>query len=331
MKSYRYLLFFLSLLFFDTAYGYTREDVLQRDAVVCGISQNVPGFATMDETGRWVGFDSDICRAVAAAVLGDAEKTIFVPMGARGAYTALLSGEVDLLLLHQPEGEWNFVRDSTLAVNIAGVSFYDEPGVMVKAVSGSDGSDFSAGVPCLSREKNSAAAFFLSRHTFEQEGMVFPEREQAIRAFMDDKCDLLFGAGSLLQGMAATDSSLVVFPQKEGRILFGPIVRQGDDNWFDIVRWTLLAMLNAEALGISSGNVKEMRLSADPEITHFFGDTSAGSNLGLADDWTAQIVTQVGNYGELFVRNLGEPSLLKRKRERNQLWKNGGLHCPPPL
>ncbi len=330
MKSYCWLLFFLSLFQTNIAVGYTREDVVERDALVCGVSQHAPGFAAMDDAGRWIGLDADLCRAVATAVLGSAAKATFVPMGKTGAYTALLSGEVDLLLLHQPDGEWNLIRDSALAADFVAPSFYDKPAVMVKASSGVKNLDDLDGVACIPAARKNAVALFPGEHKIRKKGIVFATEEQARHAFTAGECGMLFGAESLLRGRAEDGS--VVLGMEEGRLLFGPIVRQGDDNWFNIVRWSLFAMLDAEALGLSSVNAKEMRLSANPQIKRFFGyDGGGGKNLGLADDWAAQIIIQVGNYGEVFARNLGAKSRLKLQRGRNRLWRDGGLHCPPPL
>ncbi len=331
MKSYCWLLFFLALFSAGTAAGYTREDVIKRGSLRCGVSQHVPGFAELDAAGRWTGFDTDICRAVAAAVLGSAEKVTFVPMGGKGAYTALLTGEVDLLLLHQPDGEWSFVRDSALAVNFTAPSFYDKPGLMVKASLYKGDIDDLDAVSCIPASSKSIVPLFLTRNSIRQKGVIFPGENEALRAFLGGECGMVFGTGSVLQGLAEDESS-VVLTAEEGRLLFGPIVRQGDDNWFTIVRWSLLALLDAEVLGFSSRNVEEMRLAASPEIKRFFGYVGdGGKNLGLADDWAAQIIIQVGNYAEIFARNLGAKSALKRERGRNRLWRDGGLHCPPPL
>ncbi len=329
MKSYCCLLFF-SLLWTSSAYGYTREDVVLRDSVVCGVSANVPGFATVDNSGKWSGFDVDICRAVAAAVLGDANKTTFMPMEAKGAYTALLSGKVDLLLLHAVEGQWNFIRDSALAVDFTAVSFYDVPGVMVKPpVDGKPLHDL-AGVPCITDTQKKSVTIF--GHQIKTEGIVFASQAEALTAFSEGKCDMIPGINSLLRGVAVDGSAIVLRQEEElERVLFGPIVRQGDDNWFDIVRWTLFALLDAEALGFSSQNAEEMRTADNPQIKRFFGQKEGGGIIGLVDDWAAQIIIQVGNYGEIFSRNVGEKSRLKIKRDRNRLWRDGGLHCPPPL
>ncbi len=297
MKSYCCLLFFalFSLSFLSSAYGYTREDVV---------------------------------LAVAAAVLGDAGKVTFMPMEAQGAYTALLSGKVDLLMLHQPDGQWSFMRDSALPVDFVATTFYDRPGVLVKEpVEGKISAEI-AGSPCIAKGEERAASFYLASHGIKQKRLLFSGQREAITAFFGGKCSMLFGASSLLLGLSASDTA--VLPQKKEQILFGPIVRHGDDNWFDIVRWSFFTMLNAEALGISSQNLEEMRVAKTPRIKQFFAQ-GGSQKFGLAEDWVAHIIGQVGNYGEVFSRNIGEKSTLNLERSSNRLWLEGGLHCPPPF
>lgn len=330
MKIYSYLFLLFFLFSANTALGYTREEVLQRGWLNCGVSRNVPGFSAMDENGAWAGFNIDLCRALATAVLGDSGKVEFVPLEVRGAYTALLSGKVDLLLLHESGGEWDFTRDSALAVHFVAPSFYDEFGVMaanpgtVKTV-GERKKDRS----CIPVKGRWLAEGLLQQHEVTGERVVFDTEHLAARGFLEGRCQLLLLPRTLFWQYREKGT---VLPETFGKMAFGPIVRQGDDNWFNIVRWVLFAMLDAEELGLDSKNAEEKRLGDIVGIRNFFGyEGSGGTSLGLADNWAAQIIMQVGNYGEAFERNLGADSSLKMVRGRNNLWQEGGLHSPPPL
>ncbi len=332
MKIYNYFLLLFFLFQATNVLGYTKEEVLRRGFLNCGVSHNAPGFSFRNEDGRWKGFNVDICQAVAVAVLGSSERVKFVPLEVKGSYTALLSGKVDLLLLHERGSEWDFTRDSALAASFVGASFYDELGLMIAApLKGKAIGDVKKVRSCLPENGRLFLTSYLRQQKVEDKPVIFTTEHQATMGFLKGECDLLAAPRSLLRSFER-DGAGVMLPKKFGRLIFGPVVRQGDDNWFDIVRWTLFAMLDAEELSLSSSNIEEMRLNASPAIRRFFGyEGSGGRSLGLADDWAAQVITQVGNYQEIFAGNLGGPDTLGIERGKNNLYDNGGLHCPPPL
>lgn len=332
MKIYSY--FFLIIFLFSTnsVHGYTKEDVLQRQQLNCGVLNNVPGFSAMDENGNWIGFNVDICRAVAAAVLGDEKLAAIVPLAAKGAYTSLLTGEVDLLLLHTTQGEWNLTLDATRAVHFVVPTFYDEFGAIAALSAGGEPlKNLDKIRPCITKQSHGFEERFLQQLRIRGDKIYYETKALATRGFIKGECGLLVQPRSLLWHFEKQGFGTVL-PETFGRIIFSPIVRQGDDNWFNIVRWTVFAMLNAEAAGLTSDNAEVRRLSNAAEMRRFFGyEGSGGQGLGLADDWAAQIITQIGNYGEIFARNLGSSSPLKIERGKNNLWNKGGLHFPPPM
>lgn len=333
----KYFTFFFTclVLFSSTAGAWTLEDVRERDILHCGVSADSPGFSRVDDSGKWIGLDVDICRAVAAAVLGDAEKVQFVPLGENGAMTALLSDRIDLFAGH---GEpWNFTRDTALPVDFTGISYYDEQGLAAGfKEDGVELGDLKNVTLCLAEGKHGQRVHtLLKRQRIPWRDVSFDTEEAAVEGFLDGRCNLISQPFSQLQALVLErehGERAVILPDSLGRVAFGPVVRQGDDVWFDIVRWSFFAMIDAEALGLSSKNAEQMMRSARPEIRRFFGIDGGGMKSGgLTAGWTARIVRQVGNYGESFERNLGEGSSLKMERGRNKLWKDGGLIYAPPV
>ena len=326
-----FLIFLVLLLNSLVAHAYTKEDVLQRGHLNCGVSSDSPGFSQMDATGLWSGLHIDFCRAVAAAVLGDQALVKFIPVRTTGAYTALLAGKVDLLLRHGAGAGWDFTHDTALAINFVGVSYYDELGLMSSQAIGEV--DELKEVELCKVEKSSgsdAAELFLEQHKIKNIAVTAANEQDAGKKFLSGECSLIAMPISELIGLQSSMKEKgTILPEKLGRISFGPVVRQGDDGWFDIVRWTLFVLLDGESLGLSSANIDEMRVSGRPEVRRFFGyEGSGGKSLGLADDWAAKVIGQVGNYGEIFERNLGQDSL-NLDRGANSLWKNGGLMYAP--
>lgn len=318
-----------------TARAYTREEVVKRGFLQCGVSTGTPGFSSVDSKGNWFGFDVDVCRAVAAAVFGSADKVEFIPLEARGSYTALLSGEVDILSHHSA---WTFTRDSALAVDFAGVSYYDGQGFLVSSKLGSSSvKDLKKVKVCSSvgtpGEQNLKDYF--QRLKLDYKLIPYESEDFAIKGFRDGACELISLPVSRLVGIQLDlnkPHEYVILSDVISKEPLGPVVREGDDLWFNIVTWSLFAMINAEELGITSQNIEMMKISHRLDVQRFFGfEGSGGKGLGLQNNWAVEIVRQVGNYGEVFERNLGIKSRVKIERGLNKLWNQGGLHYAPPL
>lgn len=311
-----------------------REAVIDRGYLQCGVSTGLPGTSSLDDKGNWTGLDVDICRAVAAATLGDASKVKYIPLNAGERFDALQSGEIDILARVTT---WTLSRDSSLGVNFAGVIYFDGQGFMaVKklAAKGADGLD--GATICIQEgttsEANLAAYFKKKGMTFK--AVLCPSVDEAIDGLESGRCDVLTSDGIQLHGMRRRflrPDDYVILPDIISKEPLGPVVRHGDDNWFDIVKWSLFAMIAAEELGITSANIDQMKDGIDPAFLRFVGREGGGEGLGLKADWAMQIIKQVGNYGEVFDRNVGMQSPLKIKRGLNNLWNQGGLMYAPPM
>jgi general L-amino acid transport system substrate-binding protein len=311
------------------------DDVRRRGDLRCGVNTGLAGFAAPDDKGDWRGIDADFCRAVAAAVFGDATKVKFVPLNAKERFTALQSGEVDLLSRNTT---WTMSRDTSLGLTFTGVMYYDGQGFMVHKSLGLTGVAQLAGASiCVqtgtTNELNLADYFTTQKLNYRP--VVFERLDEMIAAYNSGRCDSFTTDTSQLiserTALPNPDDS-VILPELISREPLGPAVRQGDDQWAGIVRWTHFAMLNAEAEGVTQTNVGEMLASPNPAVRRLLGlEGGFGAGLGLSNDWVVAIVKAVGNYGESFERNLGSGSRLKIPRGMNALWKNGGLHYPPPI
>lgn len=324
----------LTVSFVSLAHGYTREEVIKRGYLQCGVSTEVPGFSSVDAKGHWSGFDVDFCRAVAVATLGDASKVDFLPLAAGEAYTALLSGKVDLL---SRQAEWTFTRDSALSVHFVGVSYYDSQGFLVLNRLGAQSvRDLKKARACVAVDSDEAVRLldYSDRNFMDLRTVPYESWDLAIRGF-GGACDIISLKKSRLYGIQkemTSSRAAEILDEEISKEPLGPVVRQGDDVWFNIVRWTLFAMINGEELGITMDNVEDMKISNSLVIKRFFGlEGNRGNGVGLEDDWAAEIIRQVGNYGEVFERNLGEGSSLKIDRGLNNLWNQGGLQYAPPL
>jgi general L-amino acid transport system substrate-binding protein len=315
--------------------GATLDGVKKKGFVQCGVSTGLPGFSSADEKGNWSGLDVDVCRAVAAAVFGDAEKVKFTPLTAKERFTALQSGEIDMLSRNTT---WTLTRDSSLGLNFAGVNYYDGQGFMVnknlgvKSALELDGASFciQAGT---TTELNLADYFRANNMKYTP--VTFDSSDETVKAFDSGRCDALTSDQSQLYALRiklGNPDGALVLPEVISKEPLGPVTAQGDEEWYKIVRWSLFAMLNAEELGVSSANVEQMMSSSDPNIRRLLGQEGIkGSGLGLADDWATNIIKQVGNYGEAFERNVGMGSALKIARGQNALWNKGGLQYAPPI
>lgn len=313
----------------------TLESVKSRGFVQCGVGTGLPGFSIPDEKGNWTGLDVDVCRAVAAATVGDATKVKFIPLTAKERFTALQSGEIDVLSRNTT---WTQTRDTQLGLNFAGVSYYDGQGFMVsKKLGVSSAAELDGAAVCIqsgtTTELNMSDYFRELGMTFTP--VVFDTSDQTAKGFEAGRCDVLTSDQSQLYALRiklANPSDAMVLPEIISKEPLGPVVRQGDDQWFNVVKWSYNAMLNAEELGITSANADDMKASSNPNIRRLLGlEGPRGKGLGLSDDWGYQIVKQVGNYGEVFERNVGKGSPLGIARGVNALWKNGGLQYAPPM
>jgi len=316
--------------------GATVDKVRANDVVRCGVNTGLAGFAIADSQGNWTGLDADFCRAVAAAILGDATKVEFVPLSAQQRFTALQSGEVDLLSRNTT---WTMSRDTTLGLDFVGVTFYDGQGFMVPADLGvTSALELDGAAICVqtgtTTEKNLTDFFRATGMSFQP--VVFEGLEESKTAFFEGRCDVYTTDASGLASIRATDApdptAYVILPEIISKEPLGPAVRNDDGEWFDIVRWAVFATLNAEEMGITSANVDDMMNSEDPNVQRLLGTAEGmGEGMGVANDWAYNIIKQVGNYGEIFERNVGAETPLRFQRGINALWLNGGLMYAPPI
>ncbi len=313
----------------------TLQVVKQRGYVKCGVSQGLPGFSNPDDKGNWNGIDVDLCRAVAAAVFGTDEKVKFTPLSAKERFTALQSGEVDLLARNTT---WSMHRDTALGVDFTGVNYYDGQGFMVRAELGiTSTKELDGASLCtnLGTTTELNAADYFRTHNMQYEMVAFEKADEAVSAYNTGRCDAYTTDQSALyaQRLKLTDPKAhIVLPQIISKEPLGPVVRQGDDQWGDIVRWSHNAMLNAEELGVTSSNVEAMKSSSNPSVKRLLGlDGSFGANMGISNNWAYHIIRTVGNYAETFERNVGKDTPLGIARGVNALWKDGGLQYAPPI
>ncbi len=314
----------------------TKDEVQKRGVFQCGVSTGLPGFSIADEKGVWAGIDVDVCKAIAAATLGDATKIKYVPLNAKERFTALQSGEIDALVRGTT---WTLTRDSSLGLNFTGVNYYDGQGFMVsKKLGVKSALELDGAAVCIqsgtTSELNLADYFKENKMTYK--AVVFDTHDATAAAFDNGRCDVLTSDQSQLYGLRthlSKPEDAIVLPEVISKEPLGPVVRQGDDAWFNIVKWTLNAMIEAEELGVTQANVDEMKAnSKNPGVRRLLGlEGIAGKGLGLNDDWAYQIIKQVGNYGEIFERNVGADSPLKIERGLNALWSKGGIMYAPPV
>lgn len=313
----------------------TLESVKKKGHLQCGVTSGLPGFSQPDDKGNWTGIDVDTCRAVAAAVFGDAKAVQFTPLTAKERFTALQSGEIDMLSRNTT---WTLTRDASLGLNFAGVNYYDGQGFMVSKKLGVDNaSQLSGATVCIqagTTTELNLADYFRARD-MEFKPLVFDTSEQTVQGFAAGRCDMLTSDRSQLAALRSklTDpDSAKILPETISKEPLGPVVRQGDDQWFNIVKWVLFTQVNAEELGITSDNVDKMKDSDNPNVQRLLGtDGDMGAKLGLPADYGYQVVKQVGNYGEMYNRNVGPGTPLDLERGINALWTEGGIMYAPPV
>ncbi|MFQ5917031.1 MAG: amino acid ABC transporter substrate-binding protein [Candidatus Binatia bacterium] len=338
MRHFRLLsvVAFLSMISGPAYARPTLNTVKAKGFVQCGVNQGLPGFSNPDDKGNWAGIDVDLCRSLAAAVFGDASKVKFRATSAKDRFTALQSGEVDLLSRNTT---WTFVRDNALGLDFTGIMFYDGQGFMVRkdlgigSVLELDGATICV-ITGTTTELNLGDYFRTNRMNYRP--VVFEKADEAVAAYEGGRCDAFTTDRS---GLAAQRVRLarpddhVVLPEVISKEPLAPAVRHGDNHWGDIVRWTLNAMIIAEEKGVTSKNVDRKKgISTDPEVKRLLGvEGDLGMKLGLSNDWAYHIIRQVGNYGEVYNRNVGPESPLKLERGLNQLWNRGGILFAPPV
>ncbi|HTP61575.1 MAG TPA: amino acid ABC transporter substrate-binding protein [Burkholderiales bacterium] len=311
----------------------TAEAVAKKGFVQCGVNVGLAGFSQPDSQGVWKGIDVDVCRAVAAAMFGDASKVRYTPLTAQQRFTALQSGEVDLLSRNTT---WTITRDVSLGLNFVGVNYYDGQGFMVpKKLKVKSAKQLNGATICVqpgtTTELNLADYFRANKMKFKP--VVIEKLEEVLNAYFSGRCDVyttdVSGLVAVRASRAPKPEDHVILPEVISKEPLGPAVRHGDDRWFDIVKWSLFAMIEAEELGLDSKNVDQQAGSQNPAIQRFVGTTGdIGKMMGLDNRWAVNIVKQVGNYGESFDANL-KP--LGFERGINKLWTQGGLMYAPPV
>jgi len=316
--------------------GPTFDSVKQKGFVQCGVSTGIPGFSAADSKGEWRGLDVDLCRAIAATMFGDASKFKVSPLNTQQRFTALQSGEIDVLTRNTTV---TLTRDTTLGLIGVGVNYYDGQGVMVaKSLDVKSAKELGGATVCVqpgtTTELNLADWF--RGNNLEFRPVVIEKYDEIVRAFSAGRCDAFTTDKSQLASTRSTQFSnpddYVILPEDFSKEPLGPMVRQGDEQWMNVVRWTLNAMIEAEEYGITSKNVDDMLKSSNPNVQRILGVTAGmGKNLGVDDKWAYNIIKQVGNYGESFDRNLGGQSAMKLERGLNAQWKDGGLMYAWPI
>ncbi|TWB54763.1 general L-amino acid-binding protein [Rhizobium sp. ERR 922] len=321
----------------SSASASTLSDVKAKGFVQCGVNTGLLGFAQPDASGNWAGFDIDFCKAVASAVFGDPTKVKYTPLSAKDRFTALQSGEIDVLSRNTT---WTINRDTALGLKFRPVTYYDGQGFMVrKELNVKSALELSGAAVCVQSGTTTELnlADYFKTNNLQYNPVVFDKLEEVNTAYDSGRCDVYTTDQSGLYALRLTlknPDDNVVLPEIISKEPLGPAVRQGDDQWFNIVSWTAYALVNAEEFGITQKNVDEMKNSANPDIKRFLGveqGSTIGTDLGLTNDWAYNIIKGVGNYGEVFDRNIGAGSPLKIARGLNALWSKGGIQYAPPV
>jgi general L-amino acid transport system substrate-binding protein len=316
--------------------GKTLDAIKQRGQIACGVSTGVAGFSAPDSQGNWAGLDVDVCKAIAAAVLADPGKVKWVPLSSQQRFTALQAGEVDLLSRNTT---CTLTRDASQGFHCAGVTYYDGQGFLVpKKLKLTSAKQLKNAEICVqtgtTNEKN-LSDYFRSQNT-KVKPVVFEGFEGSIKAFFSGRCQAYTTDVSALAGLrnkeARNPDDYVILPELISKEPLGPLVRRGDDEWFAIVKWVVFALLEAEEYGITQAGVDTAKTNPDPVVQRILGvSEDTGKLLGLDREWAYRAIKAVGNYGEVFERNVGPNSVLKLPRGANNLWNKGGLMYAPPI
>jgi general L-amino acid transport system substrate-binding protein len=313
----------------------TLAAVKERGTLKCGVGQGLLGFSSQGDQNNWTGFDVDFCRAIAAAIFDDPGKVTFTPLDAANRFSALKSGEIDVL---SRNSTWTMSRETSLGLMFAGVAYYDGQGFLLRRESGIDTAlQLGGKIVCTqtgtTTELNLSDYFRANEMTLNV--LAFGTAEETRTAYDQRKCDVLTSDVSQLYAerlKLASPDSHIILPEVISKEPLGPVVRQGDDQWFNLVRWTLYALINAEELGVKSATIDEALRSSSPDVRRLVGNEGEfGQQIGLEKDWAARAVRAVGNYGEIFERNIGTQSRLSIPRGLNALWTRGGIQYAPPV
>jgi general L-amino acid transport system substrate-binding protein len=311
------------------------DDVKARGALNCGSNGQLPGFGMPDTQGVWTGLDVDFCRAIAAAIFNDAAKVKFVALSAKDRFTALQSGDVDVLARNTT---WTLSRDTQLGLNATGVNYYDGQAFLIrKSLKVNSALELNDAAVCVQQGTTTELNLtdYFRANKMRLKTVTFATLDEALKAYDTGRCDAFTADASALYSVRlklTQPDDQAVLPEIISKEPLGPFVRQGDDQWFDIVRWVLFAMLNAEELNVTKANVDDQVKSPNPETKRLLGsEGNFGEQLGLTKDWAYRIVKLVGNYGEVFERNLGQGSPLKITRGLNALWTKGGIQYGMPI
>ncbi len=313
----------------------TLDDVKARGRLVCGVNQGLPGFSAPDDSGRWTGFDVDFCRAVAAAIFADPDKVDYVPLSTADRFTALADGKVDLLARNST---WTMGRETELGLTFVGVSYYDGQGFMLPRSTGKQSAlELDGSTVCVQADTTSQAnlADYFSANNMTYEAVVTASPDETLQDYRSGKCGVMTSDMSQLYAerlqLDNADEQLVL-PDAISKEPLGPVVRQDDPKWATLVRWVYFALLDAEELGVSSDTIDAALASQKPDVRRLVGlDGNFGEQIGLTNSWAADVVRLVGNYGEIYDRNLGADSPLGIPRGMNQLWNLGGIQYAPPI
>ena len=318
-------------------FGETLTAVQGRGKLICGVNGQLPGFSFLDPEGNFSGFDADFCRALAAAVLGDATKVEFRPTTTQERFTVLQTGEIDALMRNST---WTLTRDTELGLNFAGVTFYDGQGIMVPVDSGIESlADLEGGTICVQKGTTTELnlADVMSTEGISYTPAVFEDVNATYGAYAEQRCDAVTSdksqLSSVAKGLLPDPENHVIMDVTLSKEPLGPVVRHGDDQWFDIAKWVIYATLAAEEYGITSANVDDLKsTSENPEIKRLLGvEGDMGLKLGLTNDWAYNVIKQVGNYAEIYARNLGEETPTYIPRGLNSLYTDGGILYSPPV
>ena len=337
INSFAFLAFVVTFIFttLSANANQTRENVIKRGSLNCGVSQGVPGFSNADASGKWTGIDVDFCRAVAAAVLGDANKVKYTPLSAKDRFEVLKAGDIDILARNTT---WTLSRDGGLALDFIGTNFYDGQGFMVrKAANINSAKKLNNVKVCVETGTTTELNLrdYFKANKLKYEPVAFTKADEAVAAYDSGRCDVYTTDKS---GLAANrtktknPSEHIILPETISKEPLGPVVRGNDKNWSSITRWTLNVMIEAEELGITKANVDTLKSTDNPAIKRLLGlEGETGKNLNLSNEWSYNVIKQVGNYGESYEANVGQKTPVGLGRGLNQLWTKGGILYAPPV
>jgi general L-amino acid transport system substrate-binding protein len=313
----------------------TLKRTVRRGEVLCGVNKGLPGFSIPDDKGNWTGFDVDFCRAVAAAIFNDPSKAKFVPLDANERFKELQSRKVDIL---SRNSTWNMSREENYDLYFPAVAYYDGQGFMLPRARNIDSAlNLNGSKVCVQASTTTELnlADYFKANNMKYEEIKFPQLDEVVKAYEAGKCDTFTADVSQLYALRlnlAKPTDHTILPDVISKEPLAPVVRQRDDDWMMIVKWTLYAMINAEELGVTSQNIDEALKSKKPDVMRLVGNEGTyGEDLGLSKDWAVRIIRHVGNYGEMYERNVGSESKLHIPRGLNQLWNAGGIQYAPPI